>query len=67
MNEKPKCKTSNYQNPRGENRQQALGPQTRQLFTRYRKEGKGNRSKNELLGLHQDIKLLHSERNNQQN
>ena len=29
--------------------------------------GKGNKSKNELLGPHQDKKLLHSEGNNQQN
>ena len=28
---------------------------------------KGNKSKNELLGPHQDKKLLHSEGNNQQN
>ena len=31
------------------------------------KGGKGNKSKNELLGPHQNKKLLHSERNNQQN
>ena len=30
-------------------------------------EGKENKSKNELLGLHQDKKLLHSKRNSQQN
>ena len=30
-------------------------------------EGKRNKSKNELLGLHQDKKLLHSKRNSQQN
>ena len=29
--------------------------------------GKGNKSKNELLGLHEDKKLLHSEGNSQQN
>ena len=29
--------------------------------------GKGNKSKNELLGPHQNTKLLHSEGNNQQN
>ena len=29
--------------------------------------GKGNKSKNELLGPHQDKKLLHSKGNNQQN
>ena len=29
--------------------------------------GKGNKSKNELLGPHQNKKLLHSEGNNQQN
>ena len=30
-------------------------------------EGKRNKSKNELLGLHQDKKLLHSKRDSQQN
>ena len=29
--------------------------------------GKGNKSKNELLGPHQNKKLLHNEGNNQQN
>ena len=37
------------------------------LLARYIYEGKGNKSKNELLGLHQDIKLLHSKGNSQQN
>ena len=37
-----------------------------QLLGRYIYEGKRNKSKNELLGLNQDKKLLHSKRNSQQ-
>ena len=35
-----------------------------QLLTRQVTEGKGNKSKQELLGLHQDKKLLHGKGNN---
>ena len=38
-----------------------------QLLSRYVSKGKGNKSKNELLGLHQDQKLLHSKGNSQRN
>ena len=41
--------------------------QPQQLLSRYVPKGKGNKSENELLGLHQDQKLLHSKGNNQQN
>ena len=37
------------------------------FLARYIHEAKGNKSKNELLGLHQDKKLLHSKRNSKQN
>ena len=37
-----------------------------QLHTQHVSRGKGNKSKNELLGPHQNKKLLHSEGNNQQ-
>ena len=37
------------------------------LLTRHIPKGKGIKSKNELLGPHEDEKLLHSKGNNQQN
>ena len=64
MDERSKCETGNHQNPRGEHRQQPLWPQLEQLLTRHVATGKGNKSKNELLGFHQDKKPLHSEGNN---
>jgi len=60
MDERPKCATGIHQNPRGEHKQQPLQPQPQQLLARHVSKGKGNKSKNELLGLHQDNKLLHS-------
>jgi len=38
-----------------------------QLLSRQVSKGKGNKSENELLGLRQDKKLLHSKGNSQQN
>ena len=67
MDERPKCETGIHQNPRGEHRQHPLRPQLEQLLTRHITRGKGNKNKNELLGLHQDKKLLHSKGNSQQN
>ena len=66
MDERPKCKTVSHQNPRGERRQKPPYPRPHQLLTKHVSRGKGNRSKNELLGP-QDKKLMHSEGNNQQN
>ena len=37
------------------------------IFLDMSHEGKRNKSKNKLLGLHQNKKLLHSKGNNQQN
>ena len=37
------------------------------LLSRYVSKGKGNKSDNKLLGLHQNQKLLHSQGNSQQN
>ena len=37
------------------------------FFTRHVSRGNGNKNKNELLGSHEDKKLLHSEGSNQQN
>ena len=66
MNERPKCETGNDQNPTEENRQQPLWHRPQQLLTQHVSGGKGNKSKNELLGAHQNKKLLHNEGNNQQ-
>ena len=56
MDERSKCETGNHQNPRGEHRKQPLLQQPQQLPTRHVSGGKGNKSKNELLGLHQNKK-----------
>ena len=44
-----------------------LWPQLQQFLTWHISKGKGIKSKNELLGLYEDKKLLHSKGNNQQN
>ena len=67
MDERPKRKTGSHQNPRGESRQKPLWSWPQQLLTQHISGGKGNKSKNELLGPHQNKKLLHSKGNNQQN
>ena len=54
MDEKTKFETGNHQNPRGEHMQQCLWPLLQQLLTRHVTGSKENKSKNELLGLHQD-------------
>ena len=52
----------------GESRQEPPSPRPQQLLTQQNSRGKGNKSKSELLRLHQDKKLLlHGEGNNQQN
>ena len=60
MNERSKCETRIHQNPRWEQKQQPFWTWPQQLLARYIHEGKRNKSKNELLGLNQDQKLLHS-------
>ena len=57
MDERPKCKTGNHQNPRRESRQKPLWLWLQQLLTQQVSGGKGNKSKNELLGPHQNKKL----------
>ena len=44
-----------------------LQPWTQQLLASHVSKGKGNKSKNELLALHQDKKFLHGKANDQQN
>ena len=67
MNERPKCETGIHQNPRGEHRQQPLRPCPQQLLARHVSKGKGKKGKNELLGFHQDKKLMNSQGNSLQN
>ena len=65
MDERPKCETGSHQNPRGKGRQQPLRHWPQQLLARHISTGKENKGKNELLGLHQGKKLLHSNGNSQ--
>lgn len=67
MAERPKRETGIHQNSRGEHRQPPLQPQPPQILARHVSKGKGNKGKNELLGLHQDENLLHSKGNRLQN
>ena len=53
MDERSKCETRFHQNPR-EHRQHPFWTWPQQLLARYIYECKGNKSKNELLGLNQD-------------
>ena len=54
MDERPQCKTGSHQNPRGESRKKPLAPWLQQLITQHVSRGKGNKSKNELLGPNQN-------------
>jgi len=58
MDERPQCEIGIHQNPRGEHRQQPFRHQPQQLLSRHVSKGEGNKSKHELLGGHQDKKLL---------
>jgi len=58
MDERPKYKIGNHQNPRGQHSQQPLWPWLQQLLTRHVFGDKGNTSKNELLVPHQDKKAF---------
>ena len=66
MDKGPECETGNHQDPRGESRKN-LSDLSRSDFLLDIPKGKGIKSKNELLGPHEDKKLLHSKGNNQQN
>ena len=57
MDERPKRKTGSHQYLQRESRQKLLRPWPQQLLTQCVSGGKGNKSKNELLGPHQDKKL----------
>ena len=64
MDEGPECETGNHQNPRGESRKKTSLTSAAAIsyLTHLQKQGK-----NELLGPHEDKKLLHCKGNNQQN
>ena len=67
MDKRPQREAEIYQNPRGEHRHKLFRHWPQQLLSRHVSEGKGNKSKNEFWGLHQDQKLLHIKGNSQQN
>ena len=67
MDKRPNCETGIHQNPGGEHRQQPLQPRLQQILAGHVFKGKGNKGKNELLGLHQDKRLLHSKGKSRQN
>ena len=54
MDKGPECETGNHRNPRGESRKKPLWPQPQQFLTWHNSKGKGIKSKNELLGPHED-------------
>ena len=54
IDENPKCETGKHQSPKGESRQQPLYSQPQQFLARHISKGKGIKSKNELLGSHQN-------------
>ena len=62
MDERPKRKTGSHQNPRGESRQKPLLPHPQQFLAQHVSEGKVNKSKNELLGPHQNKKTSAQQR-----
>jgi len=64
MDERPKCETRNNQNPGGEHNSNLLNISHSNFLLDKSPEVRGNKSKNELLGLHQDKKLLYSKGNN---
>ena len=67
MDETPNRKTGIHPNPPEKTGNNLFEPQPQQLLTCHVSRGKGNKSKNELLGPHQHKKLLQSKGNNQQN
>ena len=67
MDEQPKCETGNHQILEENTGSNLFDLSQTNLFTGHISGGKGNKSKNELLGPHQNKKLLHSEGSNQQN
>ena len=66
MDERPKCKTENHQDSRGENRNNLFDLSHSNFLLDMSPEAKET-GKSELLGPPQDKKLLYSEGNNQQN
>ena len=66
MDEIPPCETGNHQNPGEEHRLQPLDI-SHSNFLHDTKARKTNKQTNELVGLHQDKKLLRSQGNSQKN
>ena len=58
MDQTPECKPWNHKTLRRKHRQKSLEYKDEQLFYEHISLGKGNKSKNEQMGLHQTKKLL---------
>ena len=67
MDERPQCKTGSHQSPRGESRQNLFDLGHSNFLLNTSLEVRETKAKMELLGPHQNKKLLHSKGNKQQN
>ena len=67
MDKGPECETGNHQNPKGESREKPSLTSAAAISYLTHPQGKGIKGKSELLGPHQDKKLLHCKGNNQKN
>ena len=67
MDERRKCKTGSHQIPQGESRQNLFDLGHSNFLLNTSLEVRETKAKMELLGPHQNKKLLHSKGNNQQN
>ena len=61
----PECMSWNYRTLRRKHKQKSLECKHEQLFSECIPSGKGNKSKNEQVGLYQAKKLLYSKRHHQ--
>ena len=67
MDKGPECETGNHQNPRGESRKNLSDLSCNNFLLDTSPKARELKAKNEVLGPHEDKKLLHCKRNNQQN
>ena len=67
MDERLKCETGIHQNPRGDTGSNLCDLGCNNFLLDTSPEARETKNKNELLGLHQYKKLLHSKGNSQQN
>ena len=60
MDQRPECKSWSHKTLRRKHRQKSLEDKHEQLFHEHISLGKGNKNKNEQMGLHQTKKVLYS-------